>query len=188
MNSEVLIKGSGISTTLDYIKSRFGQNALDQVLAAMPDSSRQSVTSAVVTGWYPIEHIGDLIDAIKMTVGKGDPYFIYIATTEAAKTTFNFIYKVLFKFGSPAYCIGKVASIWSTMLNRGTLTVVEQSDNHVILRLYNFPYKNRDYCGERLRGWFRAPLELSGCRLTKSIHSACTSRGDDYCEWQYCWM
>jgi hypothetical protein len=186
-SEDTLIKGSGISNTLTFIKSKYGQVALDEVLAAMPDASRQSISTALATGWYPVEYIGDLISAMKGTIGKGSSDFIYTASTEAAKATFNLIYKVFFKLGSPGYIIGKVASVWRTLVNKGDLAVVEKSDKHIVVRLTDFPYKNSDYCGERLRGWFRAPLELSGCQITEAIHTACTSKGSPYCEWRFRW-
>ena len=33
-----------------------------------------------------------------------------------------------------------------------------------------FAYRNPDYCGQRLLGWFCAPLELSGCEIAAGVH------------------
>jgi hypothetical protein len=55
------------------------------------------------------------------------------------------------------------------------------------MSLTDFPYRNPDYCGQRLRGWFQATLELSWCEITRSSHTACTSTGSPYCEWRFEW-
>lgn len=187
MSSGVLIKGSGITNTLTFIKSEYGNTALEEVLSAMPEPSRQAISTTLATRWYPVEHMGELLSAMKQTIGKGNPTFIYTVSTQAAKTTFNLVYKVFFKLGSPGYIIGKVASVWSTLVNKGELSVVEKGNKHLVVRLTDFPYKNGDYCQERLRGWFRAPLELSGCKIIEATHTACTSRGDAWCEWRFTW-
>jgi len=187
MSSGALIKGSGITNTINFVKSKYGTSALEEVLAAMPDPSRQAIASTLATGWYPVEQIGDLLTAMKTTIGKGKPDFLYSVSIDASKATFNLVYKVFFKLGSPSYIISKVTSVWSTLVNKGELKVVDKSDKHIIVRLTDFPYKNTDYCAERLRGWFRAPLELSGCTITEASHTACTSKGAPYCEWKYRW-
>ena len=73
------------------------------------------------------------------------------------------------------------------MCTAGKLEVIESRPGHVVVRLSDFPYINADYCQQRLTGWMRAYLELSGCKSLEIGHPSCTSRGDPHCIWDLRW-
>jgi hypothetical protein len=187
MGSGVNVKGSAIANTMKYLEEKYGKEAVGKIAAALPGQTRDTIMHSLPSSWYPVEIVGDLCEVIQKDLGGSDPDFLFKVSREAAKATFNVFYKVFFKFGSPQFIIGKVASVWSTLATAGRLEIAEKGEKFVVLRLQDFPYKNSRYCSQRLTGWFHAPLELSGCEITESTHTACTSTGSPYCEWRIVW-
>jgi hypothetical protein len=186
-SSGVKIKGSGFAPTLEHIQTVYGEARLEQVLARLPGDGRQTLLNALASGWYPVELVGEFMAAIHAELSSEDPQIIRHISRESAKATFGRIYRLFIKMGTPGFIIRRVASVWRTIVSTGTLAVVDQGDHHLVVRLTEFPYRNPDYCGERLTGWFCAPLELSGCEIIEAEHTACTSRGDPHCEWRFRW-
>ena len=187
METQVKVKGSGIGYTKEYIVKKYGKETMDRIMSFLPEDAAATVQNAIPSAWYPIEHMGHLTDGIKRVVGAKERYAVFEISRESAKTTFSTLYKIFFKLGNPSFIMDRVASVWRNMASEGDLSVVERGDKFVVVRLSNFPYRHPDYCGHRLRGWFHAVLELSGCEITKSKHTKCTSNNDSHCEWRFEW-
>jgi len=187
MDTGIQVKGSGFVHTVDYLEKQYGAEVLADILGQMPAGGAKVARRALVMGMYPVEHVGELLDAIKTVLGRDDPEINFKINLAAARASFSTIYKVFFRLGSPGYIIGKAASLFGRFTSKGQLTVVKNEKNLVLLRLTEFGYQHPEFCKHRLRGWYQAPLELSGCRITESSHPRCVLQGDPHCEWRYRW-
>ncbi len=187
MESGVTVKGSGIAPTMKYVREQYGDDVAERVFAALPPDVRQALRSPLASRWYPVEHVGELLEALRAHIDGNDPEILFAISRESAKNAFSMIYRVFFKLGSPAFIIGRVSSVWHTLCSKGELNVVEKDDKRIVVRLTDFPYDNPDYCGVRLRGWFHAALEVSGCDITRSEHTTCACKGAPHCEWVFEW-
>ncbi len=182
----VKVKGSGFGPTKAAIVKAYGRSRLEGVMGRLPAKLQDEMRSPLASCWYPVEYVGELMEAIKAEFA-GDPDVLYRISLESSKNTFNLAYRIFIKLGTPSFIIGKASNVWSTACNSGRLEVVETGDKYIMVRLSDFGYRNVDYCGERLRGWFQGPLELSGCRNVVGIHTTCVMRGAAHCEWRYQW-
>lgn len=187
MASGVQVKGSGIAPTMKFIRKKYGDEKADQVLARLSDEVRRTVTVPLAGTWYPVEHVGELCTAIRAVLSTDTPDCLFEIARESATDAFNLIYRVFFRLGSPAFIVKRVASVWGSLCDSGTLSVADHGSTHLVVRLDEFPYKNPDYCAERLRGWFQAALEVSGCDITTSRHTKCVAHGHECCEWRFEW-
>jgi hypothetical protein len=186
MECRVRVKGSGFGPTKNYIAKAFGAQRLESVMMRLPEKTREEFRNPLASCWYPVEYVGDLLTAIKAEFA-GEKDIIYRISLESGKGSFSLAYRLFIKLGTPSFIIGKASNVWSTACDSGKLEVVESREKEIVVRLTGFGYKNPDYCGERLRGWFQAPLELSGCRNVTGEHITCTSRGGACCECRYRW-
>jgi hypothetical protein len=109
--SGVKIKGSGLATTLRVVKNRYGDRVHDRVRSALPEETRALLDQTLVSEWYPIEHVGHVMAAIKACLGDQEPDVIHAVSTGAAKAAFNLVYRAFFKFGYPSYLIKRTAAV-----------------------------------------------------------------------------
>lgn len=186
MDSGVTVKGSGIAPTMKYIREHHGDDAAERIFAALPPDVRQALRSPLASRWYPVEYVGELMKAIQAHMGSDDDT-LFAISRDSAKSAFSMIYKVFFKLGSPAFIIGRVSSVWGMLCSAGHLSVPEKDNKRLLIRLTGFPYRNPAYCGIRLRGWFHAALEVSGCDITRGEHTMCACNGAPHCEWVFEW-
>ncbi len=187
MTSGISVKSSGLVNTCKYINKTYGDDVMEDIFSRMPEESSKALRNVMATTMTPIEYTGELVNAIKEVLGKEGADINFKIANESAKGAFSMIYKIYFKLGDPQVIIKKAANAWSSLISKGRLEIIEQGNKHLKARLIDFSYDNTEYCGQRLRGWMQAPLELSGCRITENIHTACRSKGDPYCEWKIAW-
>ena len=185
--SGITVRGSGFVHTLDYLDRTHGAQVTRAILERMPPEARRNARRALATGMYPVEHVSELLAAIRAELAPQDPEINFKVSLAVAKNAFSTLYKVFFKLGRPHFIIKRAAKVWDRMASQGALEVTHQDRGLVGLRLTDFNYADPEFCAQRLRAWYQAPLELSGCRITLSEHPACRSRGDRLCEWQYRW-
>lgn len=187
MLSGIKFKGVAFVHTNKYIVKTYGEDTLQRILSFMPEVSRQEVADAAISVWYPVEYASYYLASLQRVLGRGDTQIIFKVSKEAGKEAFSLLYKVFFRLGNPGWVIERAPSIWRTVSTQGFLNVVERDAKHVVVRLTNFDYRDTLFCGERLRALIQAPLELSGCEITESLHTVCVAKGGPYCEWRYTW-
>jgi hypothetical protein len=172
---------------MKFLRRKFGQDTVDRITARMSEEARKTSSTALVGSMYPIEHLGELIDAVAAELGIENPEINFRIARESFKTTFSLLYKILLKFGNPHFILKRTDAVWRKFASAGNLKCVEESDGRAVVRLTNFDFENEELCSQRLRGGFQALLELSGCKVIDAQHSACRVRGDPYCEWLFTW-
>ena len=187
MSTGITFNGMGILNTKNYITKTYGKETTERILTSMSIEAQGSVRFALGSAKYPVEHVSEFLGAIKKTIDPKDPDINFKISNECAKATFSLLYRLYFKFGNPTKIIQKAASVWNNLCNTGKLEVDVPSDNEVLITLKAFPYADPEFCGQRLMGWYQAPLELSGCKNVKGQHIACQSRGAPHCVWRYSW-
>ncbi|MDF1561490.1 MAG: hypothetical protein P1V51_00520 [Deltaproteobacteria bacterium] len=187
ITSGIQVKGSGFVHTLDYLKAKHGPAAVEAIFAAMSPEAAQTARTALFMTLCPVEHVGEFLDAIKWVLGPDDPEINYKISLASAKQSFSRVYAIFFRLGKPGYIISKAAAVYEKMITQGRLVIVESQKDSVTLRLEGFAYKHPEWCNHRLRGWYQAPLELSGCTIKEAVHHTCVLRGDSNCQWRYRW-
>lgn len=187
MLSGIKFKGVAFVHTNKYIVKTYGENTLQKIISSMPEVSRQEVKDAAISVWYPVEYVSDYLAALQQVLGTKDAQIVFKISKEAGKDAFSLLYKIFFQLGNPGWVIQRAPSIWRTMSTQGSLTIVERDAKHVVVRLIDFDYRDALFCGQRLRALIQAPLELSGCEITESLHTECIANAGHYCEWRYSW-
>lgn len=183
----IKFNGSGFLNTKTSLLKNHGPEKVERILSTMSTEAQRSARFALASTQYPVEHISEFLAAIKQVLGPDDPELNFKISKQAAKDTFSMLYKLYFKLGKPQAIINKAASIWTNLCNSGRLLVDTPRPRQVVLTLMDFDYIDPEFCGQRLRGWYQAPLELSGCTVTESLHCHCRAFGDSVCRWRFSW-
>ncbi len=95
------------------------------------------------------------------------------------------VYRFLLVVLTPNALLSKASSFWGSVHNRGTMVVLEHSDNHARVQLKDFP-SERPHCA-RLTGWFQGLAEMTKVKNISIRHDKCMTRGAEHCEWIMRW-
>lgn len=69
------IKGAILESRLQFVKDRFGERAVNDVLAALPAADQATLRKPLnPAGWYHFQTGQHLDDAIVKVIGKGDAH------------------------------------------------------------------------------------------------------------------
>lgn len=67
------LKGHFFQVRLDYVRETHGQDALERLLASLPECERLPLEALDANGWYPFRSLNALDRRIASTLAPGDP-------------------------------------------------------------------------------------------------------------------
>ena len=113
-------KAAMMINRIDFIKDRFGDNGLADVLGALREDQRERLTQPLLSSqWLSMDTSADFLEAVLKTVAKGDEQVIVEMGRFSAEKALCGIYSMFVKFGSASFIIGRGAAVFRTMFIRG---------------------------------------------------------------------
>ena len=181
------VTGVLFNKRVEYIKKRFGQDGVDRVFENLnggrPKDKRLSPDSFTEHEWYPFSLLVEFTKSCALAMG-GDQSAA-VAKMERAIAQDIGILKFFIKWTqSPPDLAKKAGEYWHKFHKGGELEVVDFGDNTGTLRLHDY-YKEPVFCNG-LASYFRGLMEMSQKDVGVK-HTACTSKGDKYCEYTITW-
>lgn len=162
------VKGTGIKTTRDFVKTRFpGQ--FDEWVQQLPMESRMLFTGPLDVGsWYkapatyftPSEKIAELLYNRNQQKA-GDELGRY-----SAEVALKGIYKVFLLVATPQYLMKRSASMMQAFYNPSEIEVTELTKKQVQFTIKKFEGINK-VTEFRIAGWCSRALELCNCQQVK---------------------
>src|SRR5262249_26432103 len=96
------IKGAILESRLQFVKDRFGENAVQDVLKALPAHDQFILRKPLnSSGWYNFETGQHLDDAIVQVIGKGDAQMFEEMGAASAQQNLTGIQKFYLDPGNP---------------------------------------------------------------------------------------
>jgi hypothetical protein len=112
----------------NWVIEAHGKSVWDEVLRQLPDDARRAWESPLAYGWYPVEHVGALLDVLKSTLRLTDRKAIDLTYRRLgryiADDNLSNIYRLLLSFMSPEKLPKKLPQMWTTYY-RGVQVEVE---------------------------------------------------------------
>lgn len=172
------VKGISLINIGLYVK-KLHPSRYDEWYAALPADSQKVMQGVVLpTGWYPVEAA-----LIQPTVAICNLFFG--GREEGAFKTGEFnadlnltgIYQLFFKLGSPRFLLDKATSIAQKMYDPSpTLELAEYQNGRALVRYHNTS-TNHWVMEQRIAGFAKRGLELSGCKDVKMEFLCSMSKG-----------
>ena len=186
--NESFIKGSSIKAIKQFIIKIAGKEALDKIIADIPEQHRSVIESSTIlaSGWYPMPPYVEFLKSIGMSMGKDKKYIQREIGAYIIDYGYNFFYKIFYKLGSPEFIIKNSKHLWSSYFKPSRLEVVTTTSTSAVLRVHEEPRPDKVLC-ESIAGGMEQSARLSGARNIRIIETKCAVTGDPYCEYEATW-
>src|SRR5687768_8938894 len=179
------VKGSALRARVRYVENA-GDEVLKQYLDMLTLATRTQATAGFLPNeWYPFAMFIELCEVADRLLGRGDLELCYELGRYGADINLPTLYKLFFRVGNIDWVIRRSAAAWSVSYDTGSMTVVDQKDKSVRVRIVDFPDPRRAHCLS-VRGWIVRAAELSGEKVVRH-RETCRALGDQHCEFEVEW-
>jgi hypothetical protein len=183
-----LLKGSAWLVNLDFIKQKFGPDALVKVIRSMAAPDREEMQKAMLPStWGPdFTVFMRFILAADRILGKGDMKLLPEACAYHFKRDTR-MYAMLMGFFSTETLLKNLATMWKLYFKpSGEFRVYEIGPKHyqvVITGFENMPMYHDIYHVQ----YAAEIMRITKCKNIQSPHTFCTARGDQQCVTELTW-
>lgn len=183
-------RGSALIGRLDFVREKYGQAALDQVISRVPAEVQQILRGKIdPEGEYPPEVLGALTAAIKDTLAGGKDDILREMTRYRAKYDIQpgAALAKYFKPGDPGYIIRRMDLCLRHNWGDGVIVrIFDLAENHVRMEVDMGKKQPRERCTYNHVGWMEGVIEAAG-GVPYIRKTRCVYNGDPICEYDVRW-
>lgn len=179
-------KGSAIIATMDFIRAEKGEDVLARVLEAIPSGDRTRILSCKPTEEVPLDLALTLWRSANEELRANEPDWVERAGGYAIEVPGVRMYSGILRKSSPREFLTQRVSLFRLYYHPGNMEVVEEEEEHAVLRLVGFDQADPLFCRRQTGGLRRALTEAGGQEPLAS-HVRCIAEGDAFCEWELRW-
>ena len=179
-------KGSPLIATMEFIRAEKGEDVLERVLARLDPDTRRSITTCKPTDEVPLHLALSLWHAADEELRESEPGWVERAGGFAIGGPGVRMYSGLLRKSSPTEFLTQRISLFRLYYHPGDMEVVEEGEEHAVLRLVGFDQADTLFCRRQTGGLTRALTEAGGQEPLAS-HVRCVVEGDAFCEWELKW-
>ena len=182
----VTVKGSPVRSLQKFIEAELTPQQRETVLRALaPEFSNRLRGPILPTETIPVTVLNRMTEEAAKIKGEPVDLFARRAGREAAADAVRGIYRFFALVLTPNALLAKASQMWSSLYNRGTMSVEHQTDHGVTIKLLDFP---SELAGcSRVTGWIERMAELTGVQNIRIQQTQCYAKGAPYCEWSIAW-
>ena len=176
------VKGSAIASRVHFVRARYGQAGLAEVLGQMSREnavllSRETPPAA----WVPFSVFVELNVTADRVFGAGDLGLCLEMGRYGAEQNLPTLYKLFYRLGTPQYILSRAARLWDVHYDSGRLRLEDAGPRAMRMRIEGFDQPHRSHCLSVL-GWTTRSIEMSGGKLLTFGETRCRTFGDSVCE------
>ncbi len=157
------VRGSAILGTLDYAKTRFGEEATRALVESLPAAEVAMLLEGggvAPHAWYETGLLADLTTRLDATLGRGDLALAREAGKHVAFQDVNRFFKWLMRLGGPSLVFNRAGSVWNNYYDDGRYLVESVEETSGALRIEGSTSACPVIC-KRIEGWMERALELT---------------------------
>lgn len=180
------VKGAAVRGTLRFVEQLVGADALQRVLARLPEARSTSLGLVQPTDDVPYEHLVLLWTAVDAELSGDFPEWADAAGAFSIESLGLQLYGGILRKPTPSDFLTQSVSLFRLFYAPGDMTVVQEEPTRAVLRLVGFDPLHAAFC-QRQVGGLRRALELAGGLSPVVRHVRCALQGDAFCEWETRW-
>src|SRR5580693_438752 len=160
----VQIKGSAIKETINQIKSRNGEEALQKILGLLDEEARTICQNEVFSSsWYPLDVFTRFLEVEIRVLADGKEEMVTRGSEAVIERQLRGIYKAFVKLGSPEFVIKRIAAVHATYFQGVPIEVNLLGNGKALIKYTGFEKQHR-IMGFAIIGFFKKALEISGAQ------------------------
>jgi predicted hydrocarbon binding protein len=179
------VKGTKISSKLAFVKDKFGEEALSNVIASMLVSDQEILHFLLDTGWYPIELYERVLRAICKVAAGGDMSIYSKIGEHSAEHNLNNAYRA-FRSKDPIKLLENMVPMHSMLNDPGEMEVIKEQEGRCVIKVTK-PRSTNIIC-RISRAFYQRVVELCGASNVRVLETKCSGRGDEFCQFDISWQ
>jgi hypothetical protein len=183
----VQIKGSAILETVNQIKSRSGEDALQRILALLDEETRSVFTAKIQSSsWYSLDLFTRFLELEIRVLAGGKEEMVTRGSEAVIERQLRGIYKAFVKLGSPEFVIKRIAAVHATYFQGVPIEVQMAGKGKAMIKYVGFEPQHR-IMGFAIIGFFKKALEISGAKDVIIYFATPIEEGKGYAELSISW-
>lgn len=181
------IKGFVLTSRINFVRERFGDDAWDKVVAALPREDAEKLGGVILpSSWFPVELEARLDDAvIRVIGGKSEEAFRELGRQSAIQNLAKFQTAFL-KGKTPQTFLEQTPSIYKIYYDAGSREYQPSGANAGTLITTGAENVTVGDC-LTIIGWHEQALAMVGAKNVKITHPVCKARGGTVCRYEVSW-
>ena len=180
------VKGSVLKSRLAFVEQHGGADAVERVLATLPEKDRTELRNLVAIQWCPFELGRRLDDAIVAVLGGGRAQFFERLGAASADANLTGAHKAFLTPGDPQAFLAKAPQIYKLYYDTGRRTYAQSGPTSAELTTYDAETFSGPDCLTVI-GWHRRALEMCGATNVHITEDECRARGGAVCRYRISW-
>lgn len=182
------LKAISVLECREYVRERFGPEAMARVQAAMSDTARGQVYSEQLlsSDWVDVdaalEH-GLRVDAM---LGRGDGKLCYEMVCELTARHHRGLYKAILNAENPREALARSGRLWPRFYDAGEVLVEFPTETSAIKRIVGCPDLPERH-EWMVIPYYEETIRQAGGREVESEHIQCVARGAEQCVTRLRW-
>jgi hypothetical protein len=174
----VKIKAINLRSSKEFIKEKFGEDALRKVIDSLSEEDRNIVNTVLPSSWIPQDTWIRFFEAVVRELAAGDESIVKEAGSYTANKELSSIHRLFLKFGNPENIAKKVPVLMETYFSADEhdmeATATKLGENKYRISAKKFEPRQR-LVEIAILGWLENAFKLSGAknlsiRITKSLN------------------
>lgn len=182
------VKGLLLKSRFEYVKQFFGEKGEAALLEAISPEARAMVADGIlVSTWYPIDPVIEILVKMDEVFGKGDFELARKMGAHTARMALaGGVQQSFAKENDPAFVLRMGPLLWQQYYDTGRVEVEALGPESAVSRIFEFGAPHRAICMGML-GWIEEAVGIWGGRDVRVNEVKCRTRGDDFCEYTCHW-
>ncbi len=182
--TSVKVKGTKITSKLEFVRTVFGPEAVDRLLAALPEQDRAEARGLLEFAWYRQDLYDHVVDTIRTLLAGGDPAVFERMGRYSAEHQLGGSYKASLK-PDIVKSLRNQAPVHAMLNDPGRMEVEFPRDGECRL-IVSAPKSSAAGCAIA-RAFYKRALELQGARDIAVLEPRCSAMGAPACEFHLSW-
>src|SRR5271165_6343436 len=149
-----------------WVRERFGDEALDRILARCSPAVRERIATGNPIDWHPARELDDFLSAIDHVLGRSDGKLAEAAGAAAARVNLRRMgVRIAMFLARPEFIMRRVAGVWRQYNDAGQMRVLEFGNGRMVAELVGVTSPSWAFCCS-ISGWLAEAALAAGLKRT----------------------